>query len=90
MLSKNESKAEELIKQMNDYFIKEEKNKQMKYYSRIEEKKELINDLTMLFKSKKYEMDLKIIIYFFESLNLIRKMIIGLKKILIKIYQKWI
>ena len=31
-----------------------------------EENKELINDLTLLFTSKKYEMDLKSIIFFFQ------------------------
>ena len=31
-----------------------------------EENKELINDLTLLFNSKKYEMDLKSIIFFFK------------------------
>ena len=32
-----------------------------------EENKELINDLTLLFNSKKYEMDLKSVIFFFKS-----------------------
>ena len=56
MISDNKSK-EEIIKQMTDYF-------------EISEKKELINELTIILKSKKFEMDLKSIIYFFENLNI--------------------
>jgi hypothetical protein len=42
----------------------------MKKYFKIEEKqKGLMDDLTLIFKSKKYEMDLKSIIYFFENLK---------------------
>ena len=54
MLSHNESKAEEFMKQMIQYF-------------EIKDKIELIKELTLIFKSKKYEMDLKSIIYFFEN-----------------------
>ena len=53
MLIKNEMIADEFITQIIDYF-------------KIEEKKELINDLTIIFKSKKYEMDLKSIIFFLK------------------------
>jgi hypothetical protein len=56
MISNNESKAEKFIKQMIDYF-------------KITDKK-LIEGLKIIFKSKKYEMDLNIIIYFFENLNI--------------------
>ena len=56
MLSKNEAKAEIFIEQMKTYF-------------NLKGKDELIKDLTIIFKSKKYEMDLKSIIYFFENLN---------------------
>ena len=33
----------------------------------LEKKKKMIDDLTLLFNSKKYEMDLKSIIFFFKS-----------------------
>ena len=53
MLCNDESKAKKFIEQMVNFFkIKE---------------KALTNDLTIIFKSKKYEIDLKSIIYFFES-----------------------
>ena len=76
IVSKNESNADLLIDQMIDYYldkiegttdakeIKEEKRKKMK-----EEKKELIDDLIIIFKSKKYEIDLKSINFFFENFN---------------------
>ena len=51
MISDNKSK-EEIIKQMTDYF-------------EISEKKELINELTIILKSKKFEVDLKSITYLF-------------------------
>ena len=56
ILSNNEAKANQLINQI-------------KRYCEINEDTELINDLTILFKSKKYEIDLKSIIYFFECYN---------------------
>ena len=56
ILGKNESIADKFITQMIDYF-------------KIKDKKELINEITLIFKSKIYEMDLKSIIYFFENLN---------------------
>jgi hypothetical protein len=55
-LSYNESKADQLISQIKDSF-------------QIQEKTELIKDLTIIFKSKKYEMDLNSIIYFFQNFN---------------------
>ena len=54
LLSYNESKAEKFIEQMKEYF-------------NIKENKELEEEITILFKSKKYEIDIKSIIYFFES-----------------------
>ena len=56
ILSISESKAEIFIEQMINYF-------------KISEKRELINELTLIFKSKVYEINLKNIIYFFENLN---------------------
>ena len=56
MISNDESEADAFIKKMIDYF-------------EIEEKKELITDFSLIFKSKIYEMDLKRIIYFFENLD---------------------
>ena len=56
ILSDNES--------MIDLFI----NKMIEYY-KIKEQKDLIHDLTIIFKSKKYEMDIKSIIFFFENFN---------------------
>ena len=56
ILSYNESKADQLISQIKDTF-------------QIQAKTELIKDLTIIFKSKKYEMDLNSIIYFFENFN---------------------
>ena len=58
ILSNNEKKADEFINQIKKYYIDAIKNKA-----------ELINDLSIIFKSKKYEMDLKSIIFFFESIN---------------------
>ena len=55
LLNTNELKVELFIRQMIDYFNIREVD--------------LINDWTIIFKSKKYEMDLKSIIFFFESLN---------------------
>ena len=56
ILSNNETKANQLINQI-------------KNYCGIKEETELINDLKILFKSKKYEMDLKSIIFFFKCYN---------------------
>ena len=56
ILKNNDSKANQLINQI-------------KKYCNINKNTELINDLTIIFKSKKYEMDLKSIIYFFECYN---------------------
>ena len=56
IISDNEYKALEFINQMIDYF-------------EIRDKKELIYELTLLFRSKRYEMDIKSIIYFFDNLN---------------------
>jgi len=55
-LNADESKIELFIAQMIKYF-------------NIEEKNDLIKDLTIIFLSKKFEMDLKSIIFFFESFN---------------------
>ena len=60
MICINESKADLLIKQIKKS-CKINDNK---------ENQELIEDLTILFKSKKYEMDLKSINFFFASFNL--------------------
>ena len=57
MLSTNENKA--------DIFIEK-----MVYFFKLEEKKDLVNDLIIILKSRKYERDLKEMIYFFENLNL--------------------
>ena len=38
-------------------------------YYKIGDKKELIYELTLLFKSKMYQIDIKSIIYFFDNLN---------------------
>ena len=54
MLTNNESKTNTFIEQIKNYF-------------KIKENSLLIKELTIIFKSKKYEMDLKSIIYFFES-----------------------
>ena len=56
ILSNDELRADQLINQI-------------KAYCKVKINTELINDLTIIFKSKKYEMDLKSIIFFFESLN---------------------
>jgi len=50
----NDKKAEQFFKSFK------------KNFNIGEENKELINDLTLLFNSKKYEMDLKSIIFFFQ------------------------
>ena len=55
-LSDKESKANQMINQL-------------KNYCEIRKKTTLINDLTIIFKSQKFEMDLKSIIFFFESIN---------------------
>ena len=49
-----------MIKRQNNFL------KVLKRINIGEENKELINDLTLLFNSKKYEMDLKSIIFFFK------------------------
>ena len=41
----------------------------LKYYINFEENKELFDNLFLLFNSKKYELDIKSIIYFFNYLN---------------------
>ena len=58
ILSNNESKADQLIEQIKNH------NKGL-----LKDRTEIINDLTIIFKSKKYEMDLKSIFFFFESIN---------------------
>jgi len=58
ILSNNEKKADKFIDQIKIY-----------YKDSLKDKGELINDLTMIFKSKKYEKDLKSIIFFFECIN---------------------
>ena len=58
ILSNNEQKADQLIEQIKLY------NKGI-----LKNRTEIINDLTIIFKSKKYETDLKSIIFFFESIN---------------------
>ena len=58
ILSNNESKADQLIDQIKEH------NKGI-----LKSRTEIINDLTIIFKSKKYEMDLKSIFFFFESIN---------------------
>ena len=55
-LINNEKKSEQFFKDFKANF-------------NIGENKELIEDLTILFNSKKYELDMKSIIYFFNSLN---------------------
>ena len=55
-LNNDESKVDSFIKQMTDYFA-------------ISEKKELIDELTLIFKSKIFERDLKSTKYFFENTN---------------------
>ena len=57
-LSNNEERSQELIKNLIDYYQIDVKNDK--------DNKELIDNLTILFKSKKYEMDIKSIIFFFE------------------------
>ena len=52
-LSHDESKADKFINQMVEYF-------------NVKDKKEMIKEFTIIFKSKKYEIDLKSIIYFFK------------------------
>ena len=56
ILKDNEQKANQFIHQFLDYF-------------NIKGNYELVSDLTLLFKSKKYEIDLKSINFFFESFN---------------------
>ena len=56
MISNNGSKANDLIRQIKKYFKINETDK-----------KELIKDLSIIFKSKKYEIDLKSIFFFFEN-----------------------
>ena len=56
IISNNESKEDIVINQIKKYF-------------EIKGKSDLINDLKILLKSKKYEMDLKSINFFFESFN---------------------
>ena len=53
-LSNNEEKANDFIKKMINY-------------CKIENNTELINDLTIFFKSKIYEMDINSIVFFFEN-----------------------
>lgn len=51
-LSNNEERSKEFINYLTDYYNIQDEN--------------LIDELTILFKSKKYEMDIKSIIFFFE------------------------
>ena len=88
-------------KNINKYFIQQKKttynNKKVeqffksftKNFNISEEYKELIDDLTLLFNSKIYEMDLIIIIFFS---NVWEKIMNGIKKyqINMKNYLKWI
>ena len=52
----NESKSEKFFEQMKTYY-------------NIKDNNQLIKDLSLIFKSKMYEIDLKSIIYFFENLD---------------------
>ena len=54
-LSNNEERSKEFIKYLIDYYAINDET--------------LIDELTILFKSKKYEMDIKSIIFFFEYLQ---------------------
>ena len=58
-LINNEKRAEDFFKTLKTYFN----------IGDSPENKETMNDLTLLFNSKKYELDLKSIIYFFNCLN---------------------
>ena len=58
-LSNNEERSKEFIKNLTDYYNIEDEN--------------LIDELTILFKSKKYEMDIKSIIFFFEYFENLEK-----------------
>jgi hypothetical protein len=58
-LINNEKRAEDFFKTLKTYFK----------IGDSPENKETMNDLTLLFNSKKYELDLKSIIYFFNCLN---------------------
>jgi hypothetical protein len=58
-LINNEKRAEDFFKTFKTYFN----------IGDSPENKETMNDLTLLFNSKKYELDLKSIIYFFNCLN---------------------
>jgi len=60
-LSTNEKRAIEFIDNLKDYFGLVDKNKKDK-----KEYSGLIKDLTILFKIKKYEMDINSIIFFFD------------------------
>ena len=57
-LSNNEERSQEFIKNLIDYYNIDVENDK--------DNKELIDNLTILFKSKKYEVDIKSIIFFFE------------------------
>ena len=56
IISNDEFKSNEFIERMIDYF-------------EIKDKNGMIKELTLIFKSKKYEKDLKSIIYFFDNLK---------------------
>ena len=73
-----------MIKKTEQFFKSFTKN-----FNISEEYKELIDDLTLLFNSKIYEMDLIIIIFFS---NVLEKIMNGIKKyqINMKNYLKWI
>ena len=59
-LSKNENRAKEFIQNFEDYYDIKNKIKDEKKY------KTLINELTILFKSKNYQVAINSIIFFFE------------------------
>ena len=60
-LINNEQRAKEFFKTFKIFLFGENQEK--------EENKKLMNDLILLFSSKKYEFDFKSISYFFHSLN---------------------
>ena len=53
----------------NDYLKSEQLINQIKEFCELKKNNELINDLIIIFKSKKYEIDLKSIFFFFGNLN---------------------
>ena len=68
--AKNRSTFDKIKEILSNNEIKENKLiNQIKNYCDIKKNTELINDLTIIFKSKKYEMDLKSLFFFFECYN---------------------